>query len=139
MSRFGGAPLIWTPRLTLVQFREGLAREQAEQRADESYDRMMAPPCPGCGEPVVDEAWERHKYERHALNDAVQPYGRPDAREALFLGGSVDKIEERLARWGRLHPGCTVKLLGEGTELRGKVALIWRRYRVINGQGREAR
>ena len=133
------APHVWIPKLTYVQFQRGLTRELQEQSAETSYQTMMAPPCPGCGQAVSDAEWERHKYERHALNEMVQPHGTPDAREALFLGGSPEKIEERMAVWRRKHPGCRLALLGEGHELRGeKTRILWRRFRILTAQGRSA-
>lgn len=133
------APHVWIPKLTYVQFQQGLTRELQEQSADASYDRMMAPPCPGCGQAVSDAEWERHKYETHAINEMVQPHGKPDAREALFIGGSREKIEERVAFWRTKHPGCRLALMGDGIEVRGeRTRILWKRYRILDGKGRPA-
>lgn len=126
------APYIWDkrPNPHSAEFKAGVVREEQEQRCEESYQTVMAPPCPACGQPVSDTDWPAHKYTKHQINESVQPWGRPDSREAVFLGGSRENLAEKIARWSSRHPGVTLLLLGQGTERRGKVLLFWQRYRV---------
>jgi hypothetical protein len=132
---------LWLGRPGEEVLRSGTARELAEQAADESYDRMMAPPCPACGRAVKDEDYERHRRVDHADNEVVQPAGKPNSREVVLQAYDTDDLERKLARYRALHPGVGLALLGDGTRIVGehkKVTLIWRRWRVLDGRGRPA-
>jgi hypothetical protein len=128
---------LWLGRPGQEILQTGEASERRQQSADASYDRLMAPPCPACNQPVLDRDWERHKYE-HGINEMVQPFGRPDAREAFFLAYSAAQLEEKLAIWRRRHPGIRLALAGDGTRPNGKSRLYWRRYRLFDHAGRAA-
>lgn len=127
----------WIQKATPAQMAAGEATDRAEQSANESYDRMLAPPCVACDEPVLDKDYERHRYEKHQGNEMVQPIGKPDAREALFLAHTRAELEQKLAIWRGKHPGIRLELAGEGTRFRG--LMCWSRYRVFDSKGRAAR
>lgn len=124
----------WIPRATKAQMAAGEATDQAEQAATESYDRMMAPPCVACGKPVSDKDFERHRREEHAGNEQCQPWGTPDAREALFLAHTLDELGRKVALWRSKHPGLRLELAADGTRYEGR--MVWIRYRVLDSRGR---
>src|SRR5580765_6900645 len=65
----------WTQRPGPDVVATGLARDQAEQSADDSYrNKVEAPPCVACGQPLSDKDFERHRYEAHGGNEACQPW-----------------------------------------------------------------
>ena len=128
----------WIHKATPEQIAAGETHEQAQESADKSYDYgVYAPPCVGCGEPVTDQDFYRHRYERHAGNEMVQPFGKPDAREALFLAHSVDELGRKVALWRAKHPGLRLRLAADGKRYEGR--LVWVRYRVFDTKGRAAR
>src|SRR5437016_11380106 len=95
----------WLGRPGQETLQAGVKRELAEQSASESHDRVIAPPCPACNQPVSDRDWRRHCFEAHAINEMVRPYGAPDAREAFFTGYNAASLEEKIAIWRSKHPG----------------------------------
>lgn len=127
---------LWLPQATAATMRQGVAREQAEQAADEAYDRMMAPECVACGKRVKDADYERHRRVDHADNEVVQPAGKPDARELLLLAYDADDMERKLATWRSRHPGIRLESSGDGTREEGKI--IWRSWRIFDGKGKAA-
>lgn len=128
------APHLWLGRPGQETLQRGIAHELAEQSADASHDRVIAPPCHACGEPVADKDWERHKYEKHAMNEMCQPYGKADSREVLFLCYSRAHLEQKLAIWRSKHPGLRLALAGEGSRNNGK--LFFQRFRVLDQNGK---
>lgn len=129
-------PHLWLGRPGQETLQRGIARELAEQSAETSHDNVIAPPCPACSEPVADKDWEKHKYEKHGINEMVRPYGRADAREAFFTGYNKASLEQKLAIWRSKHPGIPLELAGEGHDTARKV--VWQRYRLFHGDGRPA-
>lgn len=127
---------VWTNRPGRAVLEAGERAEQAEQQADASYDRLQAPPCVACGQPVADKDFERHRYEAHAGNEMVQPFGRPEAREALFLAHDADELAKKVQIWRDRHPGVRLTLAGEGTRYEGR--MCWVRYRVLDARGKVA-
>ncbi len=128
------SPDLWLNRPGQDTLQRGMRREQAEQSADASYDRLHSPPCPACGKLVSDREWETHKYAAHGINEMVQPWGRPDTREALFIHVHAQKLEEKIALWRRLHPGVGLALAGEGFDRERR--LYWQRFLLLDGRGR---
>lgn len=127
---------LWIPQATAAQMRQGAAREQAEQEADESFERGMATPCPGCGKPVKDADYERHRRVDHADNEVAQPAGKPDARELLLLAYDAADMDRKLQTWRSRHPGIHLEASGDGTRENGRI--IYRRWRIFDGKGRPA-
>ena len=127
---------IWIPAASRQVILAGEAHEKAEQAADESYDQMMAPPCPACGKPVKDKDWERHRRVDHADSEVAQPAGKPDARELLLLAYSQEDMERKLTIWRSRHPGIRLEPSGDGTREEGKI--VWRRWRIFDGRGKPA-
>jgi hypothetical protein len=115
----------------------GEAVDRAEQKANESYDAMVAPPCVACGEPVADKDYERHRYEKHAGNEMLQPSGTPDAREALFLAHDAEELRRKFAIWRARHPGLRLQLAAEGTRYEGRMVFV--KYRILDSRGRGVR
>jgi hypothetical protein len=112
-----------------------LAYELQQDRARQANDEIDAPPCPGCGRPVRDENWQAHRRLAHGL-DGVQPYGRPDAREALFIGEDQAELDRKIARWREGHPGVRLLPMGDGRDR--ELGLIFARFRLIDRRGRRA-
>lgn len=127
---------IWIPQATAQEMAAGLAREKAAQAAAESYDYIVAPPCPACGQPVSDRDWEKHKYQEHDVRQVCQPYGTPDARELLLLAYDAGDMERKLAIWRSKHPGVRLEPAGDGTRENGKI--IYRRWRLFDAKGKAA-
>jgi hypothetical protein len=147
------APHLWLPNISQADLAAGIAREQQEQQADDSYAELQAPPCPACGQPVKDSEWESHKARGHDLGDGVLPYGQAGAREVFVTAyspetierlrllqrlrpGDEKSLEQKKAEWRAKHPGLSLLLAGEGT--RGEGRVLWARYRVMK-DGRPVR
>ena len=124
-------------KATPEQIAAGEQYERQVQQAATSYDEnVVAPPCVACGKPVADKDFERHRYEAHAGNEMVQPWGRPDAREALFLARNPDELQRKVAIWREKHPGVILRLAGDGQRYGG--LMVWARYRVLDAKGKLA-
>lgn len=128
------APHLWLGRPGQETLQRGIERELAEQSADASNDTVLAPPCPVCGKPVKDAAWEAHKYSDHGITDEVLPYGKADSREVFVPAYSRDELEQKTAAWRAKHPGLTLALAGEGSRAQGQI--LWQRFRVLDAKGR---
>lgn len=128
---------LWLGRPGEEVLREGTAREMAEQTASESHDQVVAPPCPVCGLPVSDRAWEDHKYSAHGVNDDCLPYGKADSRELFIPAFSRDDLERKKSAWRARHPGLSLALAGEGTRAEGKI--VWQKFRVLDASGKAVR
>ena len=107
----------------------GQARDLQEEKCNVANDQVQAPACPGCGKPVRDRDFERHRYEVHNARQVVQPIGKPDAREALFTAPDEDRLEQKRAEWLSRHPGVHLVHLADGRDLENR--LIWVRYRQV--------
>lgn len=128
----------WVNRPPQAVLEVGERSEKAQQSADESYySKVLAPPCVACGQPVSDADFQRHRYERHGGNEAAVPWGKPTSRELVICGVGSDDMEEKVARWRRLHPGVHLEILGDGHLYGGKLA--WMRFRVLDHRGRLGR
>lgn len=114
-----------------------LRRELLEDEKRRSVDEVQAPKCPACERPVRDQDWDRHRYEVHADPKNVMPYGKPDAREAVFVGPTPDSLDRKVAAWRALHPGVQLRLLGSGKDRDRN--LLFLRYRIHDAQGRPGR
>lgn len=149
-----GAPHLWLPNISQQALAAGVARDQAEESADRSYDAMIAPACPACGQPVKDKDWPEHKARGHDLGDGVLPYGAADAREVFVTAYApvvIERLralgrltptdekpmEQKLAEWRQKHPGLSLALAGEGTRAEGKI--MWQRFRVTRVDGKPVR
>lgn len=130
------APHLWLGRPGQETLQQGIAHELAQQSADASHDHVIAPPCPVCGKAVADKDWDKHKYDDHAINDGVLPYGKPNSREVFVAAFTRDSLEEKLAQWRTKHPGLRLALAGEGTRAEGRI--VWQRFRVLKADGRPA-
>ena len=130
------APYLWLGRPGQETLQRGVARELAEQSADASHANVIAPPCPACGQPVADKDWEAHKYSAHGISEMCQPWGRPDAREAMFVHVTAARLGEKIAAWRSRHPGVQLQLSGDGFDRARK--LFWRRYRIFDAAGKPA-
>ena len=122
------APAAWIKKASPEAMAAGLARDQAEEAANRSADEAAAPACPGCGRPVADKEWDRHRREVHNARQVVQPYGRADSREVLFTAPTRDLLHRKIQDWREKHPGCAISWLGDGKDLDNR--LIWVRGRV---------
>lgn len=127
----------WVNRPGPAILERGLAADRYQQTVFDAYGTNVdAPPCPVCGEGLRDEDFERHKADRHGITSRVLPFGKPDAREALFVGADHDEIEAEVATWRTRHPGVGLVYAADGRDREDGYA--WVRFRLHDRRGRAA-
>lgn len=131
------APHVWTGRPDRGTMMNGLIRDHAQQEAFDGYAANVdAPECPSCKRPVRDDDIRRHLHEAHGVLYNVRPYGKPDAREALFRADTLDELAQAIADWRARHPGVRLAPMAEGTDR--DLGDVWARFRQIDARGRAA-
>lgn len=132
------APTLWLDRPGPAVMAEGLRRDQYQQHVwDEHEANVERPPCPACGAPVADSEWNAHVLAGHGLATKLLDYGRPDAREALFVAADRDELDANIVMWRRRHPGVQLLPLAEGRDPDGDY--LWVRFAQRDRRGRPGR
>lgn len=121
------APHLWVKETRKDVLAAGEARDLAEESANQSADRVAAPNCPACGDPVPDKEYESHARLKHnSQRLVVRPWGKPESREALFTAPNRELLDQKVAEWLGRHPGLRVEYAADGTDREQR--LLWVRY-----------
>lgn len=125
------APSVWVKEARPEVLAQGQVREEQEEKANKSYDELVAPACPACGKPVKDEEWADHKALHGSPRSVIRPYGKVDSREALFTAPDQDRLEQKICQWRESHPGIILEPMGEGKDR--QTGLVFVRFRLKPG------